>query len=85
MEEVDYPKSWKEGEGPVQGEEDTASPPKWEDQNFMPPIYITLARIYDLLAVIALKFDAKGAEKILNLHEQGHLMGDPPSLSLEEE
>ena len=57
----------------------------FEDQNFDPPIYITLARIYDLLAIIAMKVDPLIAENALNAHESGSLIGEPPYLSFEDD
>ena len=53
---------------------------KFEDQNFSPATYVTLARIYDLLAVIALVANPVAAQKVLNLHEAGKLYGSDPYL-----
>jgi hypothetical protein len=53
---------------------------EWSTQDFGPPIFITLARIYDLLAVLALEANPKGAGQVLALHEQGLLKGALPSL-----
>jgi len=63
--------------------DETPAEPEFEDQNFQPPIYITLARMYDLLAVIALSADPKRAEEILNAHESGHLWAEAPYLVLD--
>ena len=57
----------------------------FEDQNFQPPIYITLARMYDLLAVIALNANPDRAEQILTAHEAGHLWAESPYLVLDDE
>lgn len=57
----------------------------FEDQNFDPPMYITLARMYDLLAIIALKVSPESAEAILDLHEDGHLTGSPPKFALDDD
>jgi hypothetical protein len=53
---------------------------EWSTQDFGPPIFITLARIYDLLAVLALEASPKAAGQVLALHEQGLLKGAMPSL-----
>jgi hypothetical protein len=65
--------------------EETPAELVFEDQNFQPPIYITLARMYDLLAVIALKADPDRAEQILSAHEAGHLWAESPYLVLDDE
>lgn len=69
--------------GPEPGEE--PQPPAFEDQNFDAPTYVTLARIYDLLAVIAISLNPQGAGAILDLHEDGHLKGSPPYLKLDDD
>ena len=57
---------------------------EFENQNFQPPIYITLARLYDLLAVIALKVDPESAEGVISAHEAGRLVGESPYLVFDE-
>jgi len=56
------------------------------NENLGAVTYIMLARIYDMLIVIA---DALGkgedALQLIGLHGQGELMSPPPSLALEEE
>jgi hypothetical protein len=47
--------------------------------------FITLARIYDLLAVIARAVSPEEAKAILDAHEQGILIGSPPALDMREE
>lgn len=69
MEEVERDKHW-----------DETPEPRFEDQNFDPPIYITLARIYDMLTIIALAANPAGTKKIIDLHEKGHLKGPEPTL-----
>lgn len=46
--------------------------------------FITLARIYDLLAVIARAVSPEEAKAVLNAHEQGILIGSPPALDMQE-
>ena len=53
--------------------------------DFLPPLYVQLSRIYDLLAVIALKIDPDMAERVLDRHEHGKLHGAPPSLAVDDE
>jgi hypothetical protein len=53
---------------------------EWSTQDFGPPIFITLARIYDLLSLIAISVNPTGAGQILAMHEQGLIKGALPSL-----
>lgn len=46
--------------------------------------FITLARIYDLLAVIARGVNPEEAKAVLDAHEQGILIGSPPALDMQE-
>lgn len=57
---------------------------EWSSQDMGPPIFITLARIYDLLAVIAINTDPEAAGQVLALHEMGLLKGAMPSLAMPE-
>lgn len=56
-----------------------------EEQDLLPAIWITLARIYDLVAVLAIDANPELAEHILTLHEEGKLKGEMPRLVLEVE
>jgi hypothetical protein len=47
--------------------------------------FVTLARIYDLLCVIARAVDINGAEQVLDAHERGLLLGAPPALDMSEQ
>jgi hypothetical protein len=47
--------------------------------------FVTLARIYDLLAVIARAVSPQEAETVLDAHERGLLVGAPPALDMREE
>ena len=47
--------------------------------------FITLARIYDMLTIIALSMDKAGTEKLLAAHEQGIIVNAMPSLNVQEE
>jgi len=44
--------------------------------------FITLARIYDLLAVIARAVSPEEAKAVLDAHEQGILIGSPPAIDM---
>jgi len=61
-------------------------PVRWEDQNFDPPSFITLARIYDVISWIALKMDdTEGiprADEILDMHEAGNLFNSEPRFAI---
>lgn len=46
--------------------------------------HIATLRIYDLLAVIALKLDPALAEQILDIHEAGHVKSDFPWMAEDE-
>lgn len=52
---------------------------------FLPPLYVQLARIYDLMAVIAIAQNSELAEEVLDLHEKGKFFGAPPALAMDEE
>jgi len=100
MENVEFPISWSNnkeeepelvpaladhlGESPVQGQEEP-QPLAFEDQNFDPVNFIILSRIYDLLAVIAMKIDPLEADRIISAHEAGKIVADPPYLSFDED
>ena len=45
--------------------------------------YIMLHRIYDMLSLIARNFDKENTDKMIQLHEQGYLIGPIPSYSAE--
>lgn len=47
--------------------------------------FIVLARMYDLLAVIARAVSLEDAEKVLEAHERGEIIGPVPMLGQEEE
>lgn len=91
MKEVEHDQMWHEenwgtdepmfalgepGEEPVE--------PAFEDQNFMPALFVTLSRIYDLLAVLAINANPPAAAAVLDMHEKGKLKGSPPYLVLDE-
>jgi hypothetical protein len=57
-------------------------PQEWSAQDMGPPIFITLARIYDLIAVLAINADPAAAGQVLALHEMGLLKGALPSLAM---
>jgi hypothetical protein len=59
---------------------DTSNDKEFGEQDFLPAIYVTLARIYDLLAIVALTKDGENALRVLAMHEQGKLKGAPPFL-----
>lgn len=89
MENVEFPISWTNNKDDAVSVPAVAPAPvetelSFEDQNFSPPIFITLARIYDLLALIAVKIDPVEADRILNAHEAGHIIADPPYLNFED-
>jgi len=44
--------------------------------------FITLARIYDLLAVISRAVSPEEAKAVLDAHEQGILIGSPPAIDM---
>jgi hypothetical protein len=43
--------------------------------------FVTLGRIYDLMAVVAIQVDPVKAVEILALHENGLLYGAPPAFA----
>jgi len=47
--------------------------------------YIMLHRIYDMMTLIANHFDPEKAEKMIEYHEQGYLLGPGPSFTPPEE
>ena len=53
-------------------------------EEFLPPLYVQLARVYDLLAVIAMKVDPHNAERVLDKHEVGKFYGAPPALAADD-
>ena len=54
-------------------------------EEFLPPLYVQLARIYDLMAVVALAQNEELAEEVLDLHEKGKFFGAPPALAADED
>ena len=52
------------------------------DFDFEGASFVTLARIYDLLCVIARAIDKDSAEEVLDAHERGLLLGAPPALDM---
>jgi hypothetical protein len=46
--------------------------------------YIMLARIYDLLSLIAAKLNPEDTAKMVAYHEQGFILGPDPSYTIEE-
>lgn len=59
--------------------------PEWSTQDLGMAIFVTLGRIYDLMALVAIQADPEGAGEVLALHEEGMLKGAPPSMQYGEE
>ena len=78
MKEVSHDDKWDDSSMPTPIEE-------FVEQNFNPANYVILARIYDLLAIISLAVSPAKAKEVLDAHEAGRLIGDPPYLILEEQ
>ena len=49
-------------------------------ESVAPVVVITLARIYDMLTVIANSMDPATTQAIVKAHELGQLFGPPPAL-----
>jgi len=55
---------------------------EWSSNDIGMSIFVTLGRIYDLMAIVAIGIDPEAAGEGLALHENGLRKGAPPSLSL---